>query len=197
MALARVLVGIIQIGACLDPDCCEYLLLPTAVSLAAVISCCSSPGLGAAEHQDRLVDCSHAPALGTTGTADASGKRQCSSLTHLHSISLCNNHAVHYPVNHFPARNAIRDLLVQLTGRSFEGWRFNTAEVLAFYAATLVLSLVRHGSLAVLLIVLTCVCYSEPCVVAICHSLWSARPAVLTGDMPSPTTKQAKQGTTF
>ncbi|KAI7840595.1 hypothetical protein COHA_005745 [Chlorella ohadii] len=48
---------------------------------------------------------------------------------------------VHYPVNHFPARNAIRDLLVQLTGRSFEGWRFNTAEVLAFYAATLVLSL--------------------------------------------------------
>ena len=93
---------------------------------------------------------------------------------------------MHYPVNHFPARNAIRDLLVQLTGRSFEGWRFNTAEVLAFYAATLVLSLVRRGSLAVLLIVLTCVCYSEPCVVAICHSLWSARPAVLTGDMPSP-----------
>lgn len=48
---------------------------------------------------------------------------------------------VHYPVNHFPARNASRDLLSQLTGRAFEGWRFNTVEVLVFYAATLTLSL--------------------------------------------------------
>lgn len=49
---------------------------------------------------------------------------------------------MHYPVNHFPARNASRDLLSQLTGRAFEGWRFNTVEVLVFYAATLTLSLV-------------------------------------------------------
>lgn len=52
---------------------------------------------------------------------------------------------MHYPVNHFPARNASRDLLSQLTGRAFEGWRFNTVEVLVFYAATLTLSLVSPG----------------------------------------------------
>ena len=50
---------------------------------------------------------------------------------------------IHYPVNHFPARNATRDLLTQLTGRRplFPG--YNTVEVLVFFAATLGLSLVR------------------------------------------------------
>lgn len=45
-------------------------------------------------------------------------------------------------VNHAPARNATRDLLTQLTGRSplFRG--FNTVEVLLFFVCTLGLSLV-------------------------------------------------------
>ncbi|PSC71694.1 AAAP family transporter: amino acid [Micractinium conductrix] len=49
---------------------------------------------------------------------------------------------IHYPVNHFPARNATRDLLTQLTGRRplFPG--YNTVEVLVFFAATLGLSLI-------------------------------------------------------
>ncbi|KAL4420655.1 hypothetical protein ABPG75_010311 [Micractinium tetrahymenae] len=48
---------------------------------------------------------------------------------------------IHYPVNHAPARNATRDLLAQLTGRSplFRG--YNTAEVLLFFVSTLALSL--------------------------------------------------------
>ncbi|KAL4855593.1 putative sodium-coupled neutral amino acid transporter 7 [Chlorella vulgaris] len=49
---------------------------------------------------------------------------------------------IHYPVNHFPARNATRDLLAQLTGRQLQSSAFNTAEVLGFFAATLGLSLV-------------------------------------------------------
>lgn len=49
---------------------------------------------------------------------------------------------IHYPVNHFPARNATRDLLAQLTGRQLQSSAFNSAEVLGFFVATLGLSLV-------------------------------------------------------
>jgi hypothetical protein len=50
---------------------------------------------------------------------------------------------VHYPVNHYPARNATRDLLSQLTGWRLAGRAFNTLEVFWFFSATLSLSLVR------------------------------------------------------
>lgn len=62
----------------------------------------------------------------------------------LNSVPYCHRpQIIHYPVNHFPARNATRDLLAQLTGRQFTSTTYNVTEVLAFFAATLALSLVR------------------------------------------------------
>lgn len=55
---------------------------------------------------------------------------------------------IHYPVNHAPARASTRDMLATLTGRDLGGAAFNAAEVLAFFASTLALSLVRTALIA-------------------------------------------------
>ncbi|KAL4457498.1 hypothetical protein ABPG75_012363 [Micractinium tetrahymenae] len=47
-----------------------------------------------------------------------------------------------YPVNHFPARGAVRDMVHLATGRSPAGASFVAAETLAFFGATLGIALV-------------------------------------------------------
>lgn len=46
-----------------------------------------------------------------------------------------------YPVNHFPARGAVRDMVHLATGRNPAGAGFVAAETLAFYGATLGIAL--------------------------------------------------------
>lgn len=46
-----------------------------------------------------------------------------------------------YPVVHHPARAAVKDLLLQLTGLHFGGGGFNLVEAALFFGSTLVVSL--------------------------------------------------------
>ncbi len=46
-----------------------------------------------------------------------------------------------YPVMHNPARAAVRDMLLQLTGLHLGGTGFNVVETLAFFSSTLAVSL--------------------------------------------------------
>ena len=46
-----------------------------------------------------------------------------------------------YPINHFPARGALRDLAQHVTGHAPAGPGFVAAETLAFFTATLALAL--------------------------------------------------------
>lgn len=136
MALARVLVGIIQIGALRWSVCTPNHTIWGWVQ-PAVHSPVNHVGFRSAPSKPTM--CATRSAL--PFPRPQRQPRPACSLLRLPKLP-CLFAAVHYPVNHFPARNASRDLLVQLTGRSFEGWRFNTAEVFAFYAATLALSMV-------------------------------------------------------
>lgn len=46
-----------------------------------------------------------------------------------------------YPVNHFPARAAVRELVAHATGRPMGGRAFDVVETLVFFFATLALAL--------------------------------------------------------
>ncbi|KDD75444.1 hypothetical protein H632_c683p2 [Helicosporidium sp. ATCC 50920] len=51
---------------------------------------------------------------------------------------------VSYPINHNPARRALKDVMEQATGRSWEGPLFHYGATLLFFGATLALALRVH-----------------------------------------------------